>query len=690
MANTRKSAKPKGAPKRGPGAKGSKASGKKPAAPARSLRWRIATWSLAAFVWLGIAGIGTLAYFAYDLPDVGKMAEMDRRPSVRVLAVDGTPLATYGDLFGDPLRVAELPPHLSHAVLAVEDRRFYEHPGIDPLGLLRAIVANIQAGRLVQGGSSITQQLAKNLFLTPERTFKRKVQEAMLAFWLESRFNKDDILSLYLNRVYFGAGTYGVDAASRRFFGKSARQVNLYEAAMLAGLLKAPSRYNPANSSERAHRRTTIVLASMADAGFITVTQAERAAEERKRGRAFGGIGGRHFADWVLGRATGYLGEIDGDLVVRTTIDPALQRIAEEEAAKMLAGAGRERGASEAAVLLLSPDGAIRAMVGGGSYDDSQFNRATQALRQPGSAFKAFVYLAALEQGMRPEDRILDAPITVDTPVGPWTPKNYTGEYHGEVTLREAFAGSYNTAAVRLSQDTGLERTTAAAARLGVTSPLKPLPAVALGAAEMSLLELTGAYAVFANSGYAVWPFAIEKITSPSGVIHYRREARGLSRVGEPQVQNAMLDLMTATVAWGTGKAAQVEGGARPAAGKTGTSQDFRDAWFIGFTAELVGGVWLGNDANTPMQKVTGGSLPAQLWSRIVTRALKDEPLRPLLRENLLAGRDGTPSARRVSDRSDGSGGGFIDRIIRSLRGDDAEKSDGTPGWDRGFPGDDR
>ena len=684
MANTRKPAKAKA------GSKKKAKTAKKKAAPARrSIGVRLLAWGLSICIWLGIAGVGILAYFAYDLPEVGKMAEMDRRPSVRVLAVDGSALASYGDLFGDPVRVAELPPHMAHAVLAVEDRRFYEHPGIDPLGLVRAVFANLRAGRLVQGGSSITQQLAKNLFLSPDRTIKRKVQEAMLAFWLEHRFSKDEILSLYLNRVYFGAGTYGVDAAARRFFGKSAREVNLYEAAMLAGLLKAPSRYNPANSDERAHRRTTVVLRSMAEAGFISRTAAKLAAKERERGRAYAGVGGRHFADWVLGRVGGYLGEIDGDLVVKTSIDPRLQRIAQEEAARMLDGPAQERGASEAAVVLMSPDGAIRAMVGGGSYDDSQFNRATQALRQPGSAFKAFVYLAALEIGMRPDDRVLDAPITVKTPTGPWSPKNYTGKYHGEVTLREAFARSYNTAAVRLSQQAGLERTTAVAERLGITSTLTPIPAIALGAAELSLLELTGAYAVFANSGYAVWPFAIEEITTPDGRILYRREARGLSRVVEPRVQNEMLDLMTANVAWGTGKGAQVEGGERPAAGKTGTSQDFRDAWFIGFTAEMVAGVWLGNDANTPMQKVTGGSLPAQLWSRIVTRALKGEPMRPLPRETVVA--QNAPAPSRVADRSEG--GGFIDRILNTLRGGSSQSGEGggsNRGFDRGFPGDDR
>jgi penicillin-binding protein 1A len=620
--------------------------------PRRSWPMRLVVWGGSLAIWAAIGMTAVLAWYAYDLPEVADLGAVTRKPAVTLIAADGTLLASYGDVYGDAVTVRDLPPHLPQAVLAVEDRRFYGHFGIDPIGLARAMVANARAGRIVEGGSTITQQLAKNLFLSPERTIKRKVQEMLLAFWLEHKFNKDQILSLYLNRVYLGAGTYGVDAAARRYFGKPARSVNLYEAALLAGLLKAPSRYSPASDAARSDERTALVLRSMTEAGFVTAAQAGKALAEKTRGRAAAGSQARYFADWVMGQVADFVGTVDRDMTVITTLNPYHQRVAEEELALTLNTDGVNRGVTQGALVLMQPDGAIRAMVGGRDYDASQFNRATQALRQPGSAFKAFVYLAALEAGHAPDERVVDGPIKI----GKWEPSNYGEKFYGEVTLREAFARSLNSVAVRLNEDVGSERTAAAARRLGITADLTLHPSLALGASEVTLLELTGAYGTFANKGHGILPYAIEEIRGPKGDLLYRRQGGGPGRVVEPREVNLMNNLMTATVAWGSGKGANP---GRPAAGKTGTSQDFRDAWFIGFTADFVGGVWLGNDDGTPTKGVTGGSLPAQLWKRVMVRALEGVPPRDL------PGGDAVV-AENTSTVFDGDGG-FIARILRSL-----------------------
>ncbi|MFQ5467590.1 MAG: transglycosylase domain-containing protein, partial [Kiloniellaceae bacterium] len=591
----------------------------------RRRRWgvRLLVWGASAAIWAVLVVAALVAWYAYDLPEIADVGAVERRPAVSLVAADGTLLASYGDVYGTTVAVKDLPPALPHAVLAIEDRRFYDHPGIDFIGLARAAWANLRAGRIVEGGSTITQQLAKNLFLSPERTVKRKVQEMLLAFWLEQSFTKDQILGLYLNRVYLGAGTYGVDAAARRYFGKPASEVNLYESAVLAGLLKAPSRYNPARDASRADARAARVLRAMTEAGYVTAAQAARALRDKTRGRAAAGAQARYFADWVMARVADYVGAVDRDLTVITTLNPVYQTIAERELARMLDSQGPKRGVRQGAVVVLDPTGAVRAMVGGRDYDASQFNRATQALRQPGSAFKAFVYLSALEAGHEPDERLTDAPIEI----GDWTPSNYADRYYGVVTLREAFARSLNSVAVRLSESVGRGKVAAAARRLGLTTPLTKRPSIALGASEVTLLEMTGAYAAFANRGYGVWPYGIEEIRGPKGELLYRRAGGGPGRVVRPRVVDAMTDLMTATVAWGSGKAANP---GRPAAGKTGTSQAFRDAWFLGFTADFVAGVWLGNDDGSPSRNVTGGSLPARLWRRIVAQASEGLPVRPL------------------------------------------------------------
>ena len=590
-------------------------------------------WSLVLVIWGLVAVAGTVAWYGYSLPDVARLDQFARRPSVTVVAADGSRLATFGGVHGAPVALEDLPPYLPHAVLATEDRRFYSHFGIDPLGVARAMLANLQAGSIRQGGSTITQQVAKNLFLQPERTLKRKIQEAMLALWLENRFSKDQILTIYLNRVYLGAGTYGMDAAAQRYFAKPASRVTLYEAAMLAGLLKAPSRDNPERHPSRAEGRAKTVLASMVAAGFLSPEAADAAASEGPQTALAGnGLGPavRYFADWIAGRLSGFVGGQDRDLVVVTTLDPEIQRAAEARTAALLAGDGAAAQVEQAAAVVMAPDGAVRAMVGGRDYGLSQFNRATQALRQPGSAFKLFVYLAALENGTQPGQTVRDAPVKV----GKWAPKNYGGAYHGDVTVREAAARSLNSAAVRLSERTGRDKVTAAARRLGITSDLNQGPSLALGVSEVTPLELTAAYAVLANGGHAVWPYGIAEVRDTDGNVLYRRQAAGRNELIRPWHLEGINDLLSAVVAWGTGRGAKLD---RPAAGKTGTSQESRDAWFVGYTADLVAGVWLGNDDGAPMNRVTGGTLPARLWRQIMTDAHAGLPSRPLRRPDLPA-----------------------------------------------------
>jgi penicillin-binding protein 1A len=616
---------------------------------------RLFRWSLIAAIW-GFVLLGSvLAWYAYDLPDVERVARATRQPSISLLAADGSPISSTGEIYGRTVKVAQLPPVLPHAVLAVEDRRFYRHWGIDLRGLARAFWVNLRAGGVIQGGSTITQQLAKVLFLTPERTLKRKIQEALLAMWLETKFTKDEILSLYLNRVYLGSGTYGVDAAARRYFGKPATKVTLYEAAQLAGLLKAPSRYNPVSDYQRAGARTRVVLNVMVDAGFISDDEARQAMATKPGRPRLASRRARYYADWVMGQIGDFVGRIDSDLSVVTTLDPRLQTIAEDELTAMLADAGAQRGVGQAAFVALTPDGAVRAMVGGRDYGESQFNRSVQALRQPGSAFKVFVYLAAMESGWRPDDRMSDSPVAV----GNWQPRNYGGRYYGDVTLREGFARSLNSVSVRLTEQVGRERVAEVARRLGITSDLEVAPSLALGASEVTLLELTNAYATFANRGRGVWPYGILEIRDVTGRVLYRRRGEGSTPLVGAHNVDQMTDLMTASVEWGTGKAANI---GRPAAGKTGTSQEFRDAWFVGFTRELVAGAWFGNDDGRPMTNVTGGGLPAKLWARIMVRALENHAPQPLA---------GGGVEIAVTDQIEG----FLDRLISRLTGTSPRRS---------------
>ncbi len=582
-------------------------------------------------IWGFIALFAVLAWYGSELPRLIDTAAMTRKPSITILAEDGTIVARYGDITGAIINASQLPPHVLQAVMAVEDRRFYSHFGIDPIGLARAIFTNLRAGHMVQGGSTITQQLAKNLFLTPERTLSRKIQEAMLAVWLEMKFSKDEIMTAYLNRVYLGAGAYGVDAAARVYFNKSARELTLHESAIIAGLLKAPSRYSPATNPALAEERARTVMQTMVEAGFITEAQfqALKANTATPRRRSGGNNYGRYFADWVMDQVDDFIGDEYGDIVVQTTLRPSLQRGAESALSEQLAAAA-EKKVSEGAAIIMSPDGAVRAMVGGKDYDDSQFNRAVQALRQPGSSFKPVIYLTALENaGYTPDSMVEDAPIAI----GNYSPDNYTESYAGWIPMREALAKSLNTVAVRLLQEEGLSTAQATARRLGLPTPNNVGLSYALGTAEVNLLQLTAAYASFANGGQAVRPYGIAQIRAEDGRVLWRRQSTGLGEVASPQSVAMLVEMMKGVLSFGTGTAAALPD--RMAAGKTGTSQNFRDAWFMGFTADYVGGIWMGNDDNSSMRRVTGGSFPARAWKSMMTVAEAGLPARPLITDSI-------------------------------------------------------
>lgn len=570
---------------------------------------------------LGAFALGMLiAYYASGLPPTDKLFGVQGTPSITVLDAGGRVIATRGAGVGEIVPVAEMPVYLPEAVMAIEDRRFYDHWGVDPWGLARALFANMEAGRVVQGGSTITQQLAKNLFLTPERTFERKMEEAILAIWLEMKFTKDEILTLYLNRVYFGAGTYGVEAAARRYFNKGARDVTLKEAAILAGLLKAPSRLAPTENAEAAEERAKLVLNAMVEAGFIS--EADRADAETRRTKVAvtrSSPGADYFADWVLEQVPSFIGGApEGDIVVETTLDLSMQRAAETAVLAALEKSGEKLKISQGALVALSIDGAVKAMVGGRSYAESQFNRSVQAQRAPGSAFKPFVFLAALEAGYTPQSLVLDAPIKLKG----WNPGNYKHKYEGEVTLTVALARSLNSAAVRLIVDVSPAAVAAVAKRLGILSHLNAQPSLALGTSEVNLLELTAAYAPFANGGATAMPHGILKIRTREGRTLYERQGSGRFDAIAPVFASEMTYMMRETVRMGTAKRARLDD--RDAAGKTGTGQAFRDAWFVGFTRDIVAGVWVGNDNNAVMKDVTGGSVPADIWAAFMN-AVKDQ-----------------------------------------------------------------
>lgn len=573
-------------------------------------------WAGIAILWMAIIGGGTLAWFARDLPDTSTLWDVQDASSVTFLDRQGRLIARRGAVYGPPVRLDYLPGTLPAAVMAVEDRRFYSHPGVDPVGLARAAYANVRAGHVVQGGSTITQQLAKNLFLTNERTIKRKVQEMLLALWLERKFTKDEIFSLYLNRVYFGGGAWGVEAAARRYFDKPASEVTLGESALLAGLLKAPSRYNPSSDVARAEARATVVLDVMVEAGEITPAERDAAFDAPiVVSRASAVESAQYFMDWVDTEVRQLVGEVNADLIVETTLDLPMQRTAGKALRDGLNDEAIGKGADQGALIALGPSGEVLAMAGGRDYTTSQFNRAVMAHRQPGSAFKPFVYLTAMEAGLSPWTRRLDAPVKV----GDWEPGNYGEHYYGEVALKTGLEKSLNTVAVRLTEELGREKVARTAQRMGIVSKLTPTRSLALGAQEVTPLELAAAYTPFANGGYGVIPHGITSIRTMDGRTLYDRRGSGPGRIVAPKPLADMDFMLQAVVEQGTGRRARLTG--KPAGGKTGTTNDFRDAWFAGYSEGVTSVVWLGNDHNNAMQGVTGGSYPAAIWADFMQQA---------------------------------------------------------------------
>src|SRR6266702_4156917 len=584
--------------------------------PARAGLYRLFYWGAVLGLWAVIAVVGVVIWVGAHLPAIQALEIPKRPPTIQIVGFDGSVLATRGEMPGANVSLKDLPTYLPRAFIAIEDRRFYSHYGVDPIGIARAAVANILHRGVSQGGSTLTQQLAKNLFLTQERTLQRKLQEVELALWLERKHSKSEILELYLNRVYFGSGAYGVEAAAQRYFGKSAKNVTIAEAAMLAGLVKSPSRLAPNRNPEGAEQRAQTVLAAMADAKFITEAQAQASIGHPQINVKPAGAGTVNYvADWIGEVLDDLVGQIDRDITVETTIDPKLQSVAEASIIDELNAKRVKFNGSQGALGAMPPDGAVRAMVGGRNYAESQYNRAVTAKRQPGSAFKPFVYLTAIEAGLMPETIRQDAPIEVKG----WKPENYTHEYFGAVTLTQALAMSLNTVAIRLGLEVGPKNVVRTAHRLGISSKLEPNASIALGTSEVSVVELVGAYAPFANGGFAVAPHVVRRIKTLDGKLLYMRQADERNQVIDPRMVGMMNTMMRETLVSGTAKKAEIPGW--PAAGKTGTSQDYRDAWFIGYTANLVTGVWLGNDDNSPTKKATGGGLPVEVWSRFMRTA---------------------------------------------------------------------
>jgi penicillin-binding protein 1A len=641
----------------------------------RSPLRRLFYWGLVLGLWALIFVAGSVAWVAIHLPPIQALEVPKRPPSVLIVGLDGKTLVTRGEMAGTDVPIKELPAFVPKAFIAIEDRRFYSHRGVDPMGLLRAAWANISHRGVSQGGSTITQQLAKNLFLTQERTVGRKMQELVLALWLEQKFSKTEILELYLNRVYFGSGAYGIEGAAQRYFGKSARQLKLAEAAMLAGLVKSPSRLAPSRNPDRAERRAQRVLAVMTELGFITDAMASAALAQPAQAVKLAGAGSvNYIADWIMDVLDDLVGRVEEDLVVETSIDPVLQLAAEKALVDELAQKGPRFNVGQGAVVAMSPDGTVRAMVGGRNYAESQFNRAVAAKRQPGSAFKPFVFLTALERGLTPNTLREDKPVTLKN----WKPENYNREYFGPVTLTQALALSLNTVSVRLTLEFGPTAVAKTAYRLGIASKLDPNPSLALGTSEVSLIELVSAYAPFANGGSAVAPSVVERVRTRAGKSLFVRNPQDFGRIVEGRYVGMMNMMMRETLQIGTAQRAQVPGW--QAAGKTGTSQDFRDAWFVGYTGHLVTGVWLGNDDSSPTKKLTGGGLPVEIWSKIMRSAHQSVPVAglpglstgPALANILpsfnaptppapLAPAAGTP---QQSERNSGIDGWLLDRLF--------------------------
>lgn len=566
---------------------------------------------------LKICGIGFallvfyLGFCLITLPDMDAAINRTRLPSTTILAENGNEVQSFGTVYSEIIRSEELPQYVIDAIVWTEDRRFYEHFGFDVVSFTRAMITNLFAGRFAQGGSTLTQQVAKNLFLTNKKTINRKTQELLLAFWLEHKFTKEQILTLYLNRVYFGNGAYGIEAASQKYFQKTSRDLNILEAAVLAGMLKAPSRYNPIASKTRALERAKVVLNIMRENNLLSNKDYLRALEmplgDEKPSKVKNGA---YFADFALSEISARIGEQESDIYALTTLDQDLQEKASAILQKEIAAA-KDKNVSQGAVVILDKNGAVRALVGGVNYNQSQFNRAVQALRQPGSAFKFFVYLTAIHQGLTPKDIIEDKPLIIKD----WRPENHDKKYYGEVTLREAFAKSLNLASIRLAQKVGVKQIAQLAKKLGISTPLENDLSLALGTSSVRVIDMAAAYATVANGGFAVFPYSVEEIYTNDGFQLYQRDSDENRRLLSEEETILMKKLMREVLKTGTGRSAAL---GREAFGKTGTSQDHRDAWFVGFDDNLICAVWIGNDDNSPMKGVYGSGLPAKIWKKIM------------------------------------------------------------------------
>jgi penicillin-binding protein 1A len=551
-----------------------------------------------------------------SLPSYRELVRRDNLGQmIRVRSADGTVLVSLGPSFGEWLSYSEIPPIMRNAMIAVEDRRFRSHPGVDPVGIARGVAVGLKRGDKVRGVSTITQQLARNVFLTSQRDYGRKVREAILALALERRFSKDQILELYLNRVYFGGGAYGIDAASRRFFGHSAKSLSTSEAAIIAGLVKAPSNYSPTADAEAAKGRAGIVLQLMREQGYVSAAEVAEAepAEVRlvptpKQNSV------RYFTDWVLPQLDTLIDETVEPIDVWTTLDLGMQKSGDQAI-----NANTPPGV-QGALVSLDRDGAIRAMIGGKDYVASLYNRATQATRQPGSAFKLFVYLAALEAGHRPDEIVVDSPITING----WTPRNNDRQHRGPVTIRNAFAYSINTISAKLGQEVGFRTVADMAQRFGITTEVNTHPSMVLGTSDVRLIDITRAYAGVARKGIAVVPYGIRRVTTANGEVLYEHEADEGRTLVAPWVAAQMTDLLQTAVATGTGRAAQI---GRPVAGKTGTTTANKDGWFIGFSSGITTGVWMGRDDARRIPGLQGGRAPALAFHDHMVRAVAARPI---------------------------------------------------------------
>ena len=559
-----------------------------------------------------------LAYCIYDLPDISNLNLKPKQPSIVIKDINDIVLAKYGDTYGNALTFNQLPRILVKAVIATEDRKFFQHHGIDFLGILRAAYYNQKAGKTIQGGSTITQQLAKILFLTPEKNLKRKIQEAILAILLEKNFSKEHILAIYLNRVFLGQGIFGIDAAAHYYFGKNIQDLTLYEVAVIVGMLKAPSKYSPIYNKKLSLMRAKQVLINMHDASYISYQQMRTAKPPmfmpRESGR--GALKNLYFTDYIIEMLPEIVGNINNNIIVYTTFDIHMQNKLEEVLTNTLNYSEKQYNISQVAAICIEKDGAIKAMMGGKSYIQSQFNRATTAQRQPGSAFKLYVYLNALEKGLDINEYIEDKPIRI----GKWSPKNYSRKFLGSITVKEAFAKSINTVAVRLSEHYGRKNVINTAYKLGVVGNLQNIPSIALGTGELTLQELTASYASITNSGHLTTPYAILKITKNNKII-YKKQKVPVKKVLSNNTVKNMLKLLESSVSYGTSSDAKIKN--LKIYGKTGTTQNYRDAWFIGFNDNLITGVWVGNDDNKPMKNVTGGKIPLLIWTKFTKKLLQ-------------------------------------------------------------------